>query len=277
MDALRRPAPCAGDLPHPARSVVAGFQQVLVPVGQLLHAPRQHHPPFLQAFLLQLLLGLDQGQAQLVAEIQPVAAASPQEVQDLIPGHAAGPAHEAPRRVELVELVPEDQAALLEQVVRVVQVAHQRIDVAQELTLMCAGTRRTRPSGRSSSPDAPLASGRNSAAVPERSYTGSPPRGRQTAADPALLDVSAGRPVCNPPDREKTGGVRRPASIILPKPVEGKEFGRRAGPRSRRSRPKNDRSVNFPVTSRRLPRIQDGRCPGPFPWIAPPHCPHPLM
>ena len=39
-------------------------------------------------------------------------------------------------RIELVELVPEDQARLLEQIVGVVQVADERVDVAEELRLM---------------------------------------------------------------------------------------------------------------------------------------------
>ena len=52
--------------------------------------------------------------------------------------------------IELVELVPQDQARLLEQVVRVVQVSHQRMDVAEELALMPRELRpRTRPSARS--------------------------------------------------------------------------------------------------------------------------------
>ena len=84
-------------------------------------------------------------QVELVAEVQPVAAAGPQEIQDLVPRHAAGPVDEAPRVVELVELVPEDQARLLEQVVGVVQVADERVNIAEELRLMLPQERGVRP------------------------------------------------------------------------------------------------------------------------------------
>ena len=38
--------------------------------------------------------------------------------------------------IELIELVPQDQARLLKKVVGVVQVPHERVDVAEQLRLM---------------------------------------------------------------------------------------------------------------------------------------------
>src|SRR5262249_60819846 len=100
--------------------------------------------------------------------------------RDLEPGHAAGPGDEALRPVELVELVPEDQAGLLEQVVGVVEVAHERVDVTKELGLVPAQpggelgpgvshrvhrTRHPRP-GRTGSPNGQVSTGAQPAGAP---------------------------------------------------------------------------------------------------------------
>src|SRR5271166_3993608 len=59
-------------------------------------------------------------------------------IQHLVPRHAAGPRYKTPRGIELVKLVPEHDARLLEEIVGVIEIVHQRIDVCEQLRLMPA-------------------------------------------------------------------------------------------------------------------------------------------
>ena len=149
MDALRRPSPLPGDFGDPRLLAVAGLDELLVPLPQLLDALGQHLATLLDLVLLQRLLGVDQQQAQVVAEVETLPAPGPHEVRHLEPGHAAGPGDEAPGRVILVVLVPHGQARLLEQVVGVVEIAHQRVDVL----------RRSGPGANAAAPRSPRLGG----------------------------------------------------------------------------------------------------------------------
>src|SRR3954452_16244278 len=84
----------------------------------------------------KLLVGRDQHQVELIAEIEPIATARPEKIGDFEPGHAERPGREAACGIVLVKLSPESQAGLLEEVVGVVEVAHERINVTEELRLM---------------------------------------------------------------------------------------------------------------------------------------------
>ena len=133
---MGRPAPGSGHVGQAGRAFVAGFEQLAVLLSQLLHAAGQGAAPFLEPLLLERLVSLDERQIELVAEVEPLPASGPKKIQDFISRHAARPVDEALRAVELVELVPEDQARLLEQVVGVVQVTDERVNITEELGLM---------------------------------------------------------------------------------------------------------------------------------------------
>jgi hypothetical protein len=85
---------------------------------------------------LKFCMGVDQQQVQLIREIQALPAAGTQEVGDLETSHAARPGEKVPLAIIVGEFLPQDQSGLLEQVVGVIQVAQQRMDVAEELRLM---------------------------------------------------------------------------------------------------------------------------------------------
>ena len=104
---------------------VAGLEQLAVFLAQLLHADRQPGAPFLELLVLERLVGFHERQIQLVAEVEPLSAAGPQKIEDLVTRHSACPVDEALAVVELLELVPQDEAGLLKQVIGIVQVADQ--------------------------------------------------------------------------------------------------------------------------------------------------------
>jgi hypothetical protein len=108
----------------------------LIPLAQAIYAVAQSRSPRFEIVLAQGDLGVDQGQGQLVAETQAASAPHSEEVHHLQSGHTAAPGEKAPARVELWELLPEDQADLLKHVLRVAQIAYQRVDVGKQRTLM---------------------------------------------------------------------------------------------------------------------------------------------
>jgi hypothetical protein len=142
MKAMRRSTRAASDIVDARRPLVEGFHQLTVFLAQFFHAARQSIAAFKKVLMLERLLRFNEHQAQLIAEVKSIASTGPDEIQDLVPRNPAGPVHKTSRGIELIELVPEDQAHLLEQVVGVVKIPHQRINVAEQLGLMGPKTHR---------------------------------------------------------------------------------------------------------------------------------------
>src|SRR5262249_27722083 len=108
VDALRRAAALTRDVRDARAFAVARLQQFAVALPQFFHAAAQGVAPPFQFVVGQFGLCLDEHQIEFVAEIEFLPAAGAEEVGDLKAGDAAGPGEETALRVELGELLPQD-------------------------------------------------------------------------------------------------------------------------------------------------------------------------
>src|SRR5262249_27259764 len=136
-----------GGLRHPGIVAVTLEQQLLVPLAELGDAARQGLATLLQLLVEELLLGLDEHQVEVIAEIKTLASPAAQEVDRLQPRDAARPGKETTPVIELVEFLPHDQGRLLEQVVGIIQITRQEMNVAVQ-----AGLNRAEVGGKLSLP-----------------------------------------------------------------------------------------------------------------------------
>src|SRR4051812_27245649 len=125
MDALRGPAPNASHLRDPHRASIAFVQERPVTLTQLADAFRQGSQALLGVVETKLLMRRDQHEVEFIAEIKSVAAARSEEIGNFEPGHAERPSRKAARRIILIKLFPNRQAGLLEEVVGIVEIAHE--------------------------------------------------------------------------------------------------------------------------------------------------------
>src|SRR6185295_7192529 len=116
--------------------VAVGFlQELALAAVELLQAVLEGGQAFVAPAQRRGALGR-QGVEQAVVEAEAVARGDADEVADLVEGDPAGPGEEVAARLPLVELLPEDQAGALEDVLRVGPVRKERVEIGEEAVVV---------------------------------------------------------------------------------------------------------------------------------------------
>ena len=137
MDTVCRALERIGDFSNGALPVVAIPQQTSLIDWQLLDAVDESFLA-VRDFFGDGRLHVGEAFLHFKAERVRVAFAFAQEVHRFEPRDAARPGDEVRAGLEAVELLPHDEACLLEHVLRVFHAADEREDVAEQLVLMLA-------------------------------------------------------------------------------------------------------------------------------------------